>query len=67
MEVGGENIGTVGIAPPITAPPLKEVGGEVDATQRIVFMVCMLYLQNWRLYKHANLLSHFSACTEMGK
>ncbi len=29
--------------------------------------VGMLYLQNWRRYKFVNLLSHFSACTEMGK
>ncbi len=27
----------------------------------------MLYLKNWRRYKYANLLSHFDACTEMGK
>ncbi len=29
--------------------------------------VHMLYFQNCRPYKHANLLSHFSACTKMGK
>ncbi len=28
---------------------------------------CKLYLQNWKLYKYANQLSYFSACTEMGK
>ncbi len=36
-------------------------------TNKKAYRVCMLYLQNCRCYKHAKLLSHFSAHTEMVK